>query len=51
LLKLRYGMRIFPYEIVLRDILRKKFVGPKQRFEISAGSYEFQRGYMNYMNY
>jgi hypothetical protein len=36
----RYGMGIFPYEIVLRDIPLKNVMGPK--FEISAGSYEFQ---------
>jgi hypothetical protein len=37
-LKVRYGMGIFPYEIVLPDIPFKKFVGPKQRFKISEGS-------------
>jgi hypothetical protein len=39
-------MGIFPYEIVLRDIPFKKVMVPKRRFEISAGSYKFQRGHI-----
>jgi hypothetical protein len=40
-----YVMRLFTYEIVLLDIpFLKKVADPKRRFEISAGSYKFQRG-------
>jgi hypothetical protein len=43
-LKVKYGMGIFPYETILRDIpFLKKVVGPKRRFDISAGSHESQR--------
>jgi hypothetical protein len=42
-------MWIFLYEIVLGEIrFFKKVVGSKRRFEISAGSYEFQRGHMDF---
>jgi hypothetical protein len=39
-----YGMGIFTYEIDLRILPLKNVAEPKRRFEISAGSYRFQRG-------
>jgi hypothetical protein len=40
-LKLRYGMGIFPYEIVLRNIPFKKVVGQNDYLK-------FKRGHMNF---